>query len=70
MKPIFFAVVVLMFSNIASAMPQENNTGNPGKQVAAVTSVDITNVDTSMFEDEGSATLDNDPQENNTQTPP
>jgi uncharacterized protein YigE (DUF2233 family) len=66
MTRIFLAAIVLLSSNIAFALPQEKNTELPGIQVTTVSTLDATETDISMFDDEESETLTGDPQENDT----
>jgi hypothetical protein len=70
MKRILFAVAALLASNIALALPQENNTPLPPDFTGQMStlSLDAEEMDMSALDSQETTTSTNDPQENNTGT--
>jgi hypothetical protein len=71
MKRTFFAAAVLLASNIALALPQENNTQIPGifTEQMSTMSMDAEEMGMSALDAQETTTSANDPQEKNTQIP-
>jgi hypothetical protein len=70
MKRILFAAAVLLASNIALALPQENNTPNPPTftEQMSTLSVDAEEMDMSALDSQETTTSATNTQESNTGT--